>query len=48
MLLLSTELLMNGIQNMKQMLAMKCSNSQEKQEEINKHIEQVVAEATGR
>lgn len=37
---------MSGIQTMKQLLAMKCSSSQENQEEINQRIEQVVAEAT--
>lgn len=37
---------MSGIQTMKQLLAMKCSSSQENQEEINQRIEQVVGEAT--
>lgn len=40
------ELLMNGIHQMKQLMALKCSSSQDTQEEINKRMEQVVAEAT--
>lgn len=41
------ERLLNGIATMKQLLAMKCSSSQEKQEEINQRMEQVAAKATG-
>jgi hypothetical protein len=41
-----SECLMAGIQNMKQLLAMKCSSSQENQEEINQRMEQTVVEAT--
>lgn len=37
---------MSGIQHMKQLLALKCSSSQENQDEINKRMDQVVAEAT--
>lgn len=37
---------MNGIHQMKQLMALKCSSSQDTQEEINKRMEQVVAEAT--
>lgn len=37
---------MSGIQHMKQLLALKCSSSQENQDEINKRMEQVVSEAT--
>ena len=37
---------MSGIKNMKQLLAMKCSSSQENQEDINKRMEHVVQEAT--
>lgn len=32
---------------MKQLLAMKCSSSHDKQEEINQRMEQVAAKATG-
>jgi hypothetical protein len=32
---------------MKQLLAMKCSSSQEKQEELNQRMEQVEVKATG-
>lgn len=41
------ERLINGIAQMKQLLAMKCSSSQDKQEEINQRMEQVEAKATG-
>lgn len=37
---------MNGIAHMKQLLALKCSNNQETQEEINQRMDQVVGEAT--
>lgn len=37
---------MSGIHHMKQLLALKCSSSQENQEEINKRMEQIVGEAT--
>lgn len=37
---------MSGIHQMKQLLALKCSSSQDTQEEINQRMEQVVAEAT--
>lgn len=37
---------MSGIAHMKQLLALKCSNNQETQEEINQRMEQVVSEAT--
>lgn len=37
---------MSGIQHMKQLLALKCSSSQENQDEINKRMDQVVSEAT--
>lgn len=37
---------MSGIHHMKQLLALKCSNGQENQDEINKRMEQVVSEAT--
>jgi hypothetical protein len=40
------ESLLQGIHHMKQLVAMKCSNSQETQEEINQQIEQTVVEAT--
>ena len=39
--------LINGIATMKQLLAMKCSSSHDKQEEINQRMEQVAAKATG-
>jgi hypothetical protein len=38
---------MNGISELKQLLALKCSNGKEKQDEINQRIEQVVCKATG-
>lgn len=37
---------MAGIHHMKQLMALKCSSSQENQEEINQRMEQIVAEAT--
>lgn len=37
---------MSGIHQMKQLLALKCSSSQETQEEINQRMEHVVIEAT--
>lgn len=37
---------MSGIHQMKQLLALKCSSSQDTQEEINQRMEQVVGEAT--
>lgn len=38
--------LLSGIAQMKQLLAMKCSSSQEKQEEINQSMEQVFVKST--
>ncbi|KAG5682381.1 hypothetical protein PVAND_011735 [Polypedilum vanderplanki] len=38
--------LLTGIAQMKQLLALKCSNGQEKQEEINQRMEQVCTKAT--
>jgi hypothetical protein len=38
--------LMSGIHHLKQLLALKCSSSQENQDEINQQIEQIVGEAT--
>jgi hypothetical protein len=46
--ILFAERLLNGIAQMKQLLAMKCSSSQEKQEEINQRMDQIVAKATGK
>lgn len=40
------ESLILGINHLKQLVAMKCSSSQENQSEINERVEQVVAEAT--
>jgi hypothetical protein len=37
---------MSGIQHLKQLLALKCSSSQDNHEEINQRMEQVVVEAT--
>ena len=39
---------MNGICQMKQLVALKCSNSKENQEEINQRIDQIVTKATGK
>lgn len=39
------ENLLQGIHHLKQLVAMKCSSSQENQNEINERIEQVVADA---
>ncbi|CAO1417148.1 unnamed protein product [Diamesa serratosioi] len=38
--------LMNGICQIKQLVALKCSNSKENQEEINQRIDQIVTKAT--
>lgn len=43
-----SERLLSGITHMKQLLALKCSNTQDKQEEINQRMEDVYAKATGK